>query len=604
MKKVLYLMAGLVAGLIVSCKPAQVESTLTLTSSDKETVAVGGGEVTITFSTNTNWRASTTSSDWARVKPAQGEAGDQTVTVTVAENGTTDERTATVNIATTDGKKVSVAITQAAANTMGISKTSYEIGAEGGTIDVLVTTNMTFKVESKVDWITAPTKAIPDVTSTLTVAPNTEISSREGEVVFSAEGQEPVTVTVSQAAFEPLLAIEGETVLPKEGGEFRFTVQSNCEWMVVLDVPEELEEVYINAERAGDEIVLEIQENEAVGARQFTLGVTATDYEGIYAAVEIRQDGIADVAFNVGLLEMGFSTEEDVNQRMRLAYVDGKLLASTQDQVVVVNPETGAKEGEFPVGDAPHLSIVNDDAGHAIFAGQYAEGEEITLFSTASASTAPELALSLGTAGAGTTANFRVRGDIAGKAFITAMNAAGPSNPAKILMAEIEGGKLKGEAQYIDAPLPGMWSPYFGVVMPVGPSLADGLLYTGYAGDKNLYHSGDATAWSSIIDLQNVGNDCCNTLDVVTMGGKTYVAIGVGAYFSWSNTRLEIYDITNPSAAEQILSLGAPLRRADYTNAYASADVLMLPAEDGKSLTVFFAELGRDSLAKVVVPIK
>jgi hypothetical protein len=90
---------------------------------------------------------------------------------------------------------------------------------------------------------------------------------------------------------------------------------------------------------------------------------------------------------------------------------------------------------------------------------------------------------------------------------------------------------------------------------------------------------------------------------MAVMGGKKYLAVGVSAFFSWSNTRLEIYDVTDPEDCKQLVSLGEPLRRAAYTEAYGSGDVILLPCSDGKSLVVYFAELGRDSFAKVEIPL-
>ena len=49
-----------------------------------------------------------------------------------------------------------------------------------------------------------------------------------------------------------------------------------------------------------------------------------------------------------------------------------------------------------------------------------------------------------------------------------------------------------------------------------------------------------------MIDLANAGNENGTGLDMAVLGGKKYLAVGVSAFFSWSNTRLEIYDVTDP----------------------------------------------------------
>lgn len=605
MKKLSLIFAAAFAFFALACNPSEnnAEDSITLNSESKVSVPAEGGEVEINFTATAAWRASSTDTDMARVKPAQGEAGSGTVTVTVSENGQTSERSATITIATAGGKKVSVEITQPAPGSIGISKTSYEIGPEGGIVEVIVTTNVTFEVSSNVDWISAASsKAIPEVSYNLQVDPNFVVEPRTGNVVFKADGFDPITVSVTQAPFEPFLEITGDLVISKNGGEHRLQVNANLDWDV--DGVDLGDDVYISVERDGDEILIDIDPNVEAGSRSFVITAYAVDYEDVEYSVSVRQDGIADIVYNVSLVEMGFEPGSSADsKRLRMAYDGSKILVSTQDLVAVINPETGVKEKEIDLGDIPHFSIDNDDEGNIIYAGQYNQGETVEIYVGSDVNATPSLLASFEQPAYGLMANFRARGNVKGDGVISSVVSINPSNPAYMGVVDFKGGKA-GELALATPALGGMWSAYFGIGLINGTSSADGAFYTGYAAPRNLYYSANLTDWSEVINMNNAGNESCNALSLAEVGGKNYLAIAIGAYFSYSNTRLEIYDVTDPEQPEQVVVLSEPIRRADFTEAYGSEDVIMLPGEDGKSLVVYYAELGRDTFAKVIIPLK
>lgn len=624
MKKILYIFAALLAGVVISCnsKEQTTAGEITLTSNDMERVDVAGGEITISFKSTTAWRASVSAEakDWIKVKPAQGEAGDQTVKATVASNGTTDIRLGTITISTTDGKKVSVSVSQSALGSFGISKTKIkDVPAEGDEITVLVMTNVDCTAQSKVDWIEVvpPTKAVPEVSFLLKVAPNKLVEAREGVVEFSAEGFDPIPVTVSQVAFEPVITITGPNVMPKEGGEIRLQVESNVEWTCSAD---EVEDVYIDVEADGDEVVLTMDPNEGLESINFSVYVAAVDYDGIEATHAIRQDGIADIKYNVGIIEWGFDPGPGSSQRpLRLAY-DGKdLIVSSSDYVFLVNAETGEKVRELDLGDVPHMSVTNDDAGNIVFFGQYAQGEEAGMFAAKSATETPELIASMPQSLAGNMSNFRVRGDIYGKAVVSAVVASQPTADSYVVLIQIEGGSISGTPVAEKLPFIGMWSPYFGCCYPLGDSVSDGAFYSGYNAkvpttvfdepswfDYDLYYTADAKTYDIVFKTYNIGNDMSNAMDIAKVGDKVYMGFIYDCFFKWSNPGISIFDVTDPTKPVEILKLLAPLQRIvsdEYTNGYASGDIILVPGADGKSLEVYFAEMGRDSLAKIVIPL-
>lgn len=620
MKRILYIAAALLAGVLVSCnsKEQTTAGEITLTSDDTVTVGVNGGEVQITFKSTTAWRTSVSADakEWIRVKPAQGEAGDQTVTASVAPNGTTDIRIGSITISTADGKKVNVSVSQDATNTFGISKTTFkDIPAEGQDIEVIVLSNVECKAVSKVDWITVvpPTKAVPELKYTLKVAPNLTVESREGIVEFSAADFDPVEVKVSQVAFEPFITAPASAVMSKDGGELRLLVESNVEWSVTSDT---IDDVYIEVEKDGDMVIISMDSNESLQAINFNVYVTADNYEGVSATVAVRQDGIADIVYNVSIKDMGFDVGAIyVQKKFKLAGIGDKLILSTEDKVCLVDAATGAFVKDLDLGDVPHLCMTSDDAGNVLFAGQYAAGETVNIYSTSSVDEAPALALSFKNSGTGNMGNFKIVGDVKGKALLTAIAPAPPyesnGKPMQLesVVVPVENGEA-GTPSISIMSVGGMWGPYTGALHPYSTDPADGCFYSGYnsAIQYDLVYTKDYVNYDFFASLNDSGGTCnVNGMDIATMGGKTYLAVPCSPFFKWSASHVDIFDVTDLNSPNQVVSLGAPLYRVtgdNYTDAYGAGDVLLYPGEDGKSLVIYYADLGHDALAKISIPVK
>ena len=127
---------------------------------------------------------------------------DDKVTLSIAQNTTYDDREASVTIKQVDGSLAgTVKITQAYGEGLIPEKTIYDIGQEGGSIEVAVQANVEYEVTPEVDWIhIVETKALTGSTITLTVDENNLYSAREGKVLFKKkEGALSSIITVKQA---------------------------------------------------------------------------------------------------------------------------------------------------------------------------------------------------------------------------------------------------------------------------------------------------------------------------------------------------------------------------------------------------------------------
>lgn len=135
----------------------------------------------------------------------------------------------------------------------GVKDNTISVGADKKDVTVSVTSNLSWSVECAADWLTidpASYTAKEDKTSEtvkvkVSVFANEAEEARETELVFGAEGANPVKVTLKQAAkehvyktitvfdmdkFEPVSDYSVEA--PAMGGSVSFTVQANGDWTV------------------------------------------------------------------------------------------------------------------------------------------------------------------------------------------------------------------------------------------------------------------------------------------------------------------------------------------------------------------------------------
>lgn len=147
----------------------------------------------------------------------------------------------------------------------------------GGKLQLLVNTNMDYEVSTDVDWIAqedASRSARPlNDRVTFTVAPYEKATNQEprtGSITFTADGVDPVTVTVEQVAGELYrfrIAKVSTNDVPAKGGEIEITVESNIEYTVSTS-----DDSWISQTQAKDnKHVFTIAENTATSPREGTI---------------------------------------------------------------------------------------------------------------------------------------------------------------------------------------------------------------------------------------------------------------------------------------------------------------------------------------------
>ena len=166
-----------------------------------QTISSDGGNVSITFNSSGKWTA-TTNVDWININTINGNSGSNTITVTVKENSTYDERDCLL-VVTTENVSKSITITKKQLDALLVTSNSILIDENGGnpTIEVKANIDYSCKVDEKSqDWISVvSTRALTTSSITLDIDANTSSTDRQGYVTISS-GDKAETITIYQKA--------------------------------------------------------------------------------------------------------------------------------------------------------------------------------------------------------------------------------------------------------------------------------------------------------------------------------------------------------------------------------------------------------------------
>ena len=255
--------------------PEPVAASITLSEgTDKQPlVESAGGTFSINFTATAAWTASIGNSradSWISVSPASGEAGEKSVTITVASNESTDERSASVFL-TCGEEQETIVVTQKQKDALILSQQVYELPDVESVIELEVQANVSYETSISVDWIEPVTsRSLTKETLTFRVAANESTEQRSGTItVKSGDLEETVNVYQAGKAEEPVLLLSDEVLnVGAEGGTVDVQVQSNVAYTYRAEA--EYDWIAEPASRAVSThtIHLEVQPNETYDSRE------------------------------------------------------------------------------------------------------------------------------------------------------------------------------------------------------------------------------------------------------------------------------------------------------------------------------------------------
>ena len=191
--------------------------------------ASGSGSKAFKITTNTTW---TVASDqtWCSVSPTSG-SNDGSVTVSVGENSSTVERTATITVKSEAGDQT-VKVTQSGVSpTLTLNIDDMEFAAGSGSKIFSIKSNTAWAVSSNKNWCSvSPTSGSGDGSVTVSVDENTSTSSRTATITVECATikrtlvvtQNGVTPTPTPASQDRTFTVGGVTfkMIAVEGGTF------------------------------------------------------------------------------------------------------------------------------------------------------------------------------------------------------------------------------------------------------------------------------------------------------------------------------------------------------------------------------------------------
>ena len=209
-------------------------------SDDSEDISADGGAVELIVQHNIDYEY-TIPVDWIHEVTTKNVEED-VHTFVVDRNTGTEPRSAVISFCG-NGTCIPFVVNQAAGEPEAVfelSDNSAEVGAEGGIVDVTVTSNVEYDYSITVDWVTeVTTRTTIERTHTFEVAPNTGTESRTVTISFCGNDTcKPFTITQTGSEPDRYLNIDKTNVsVPVEGTSSPVTVNviSNTAWNVASD---------------------------------------------------------------------------------------------------------------------------------------------------------------------------------------------------------------------------------------------------------------------------------------------------------------------------------------------------------------------------------
>ena len=200
------------------------------------TVSSNSNTQSVIVTCNGTWALSGETVSWCRPSKTTGQNND-VVTFNIDENNLSDDRNATYTFtcATESAKFV---LTQKGKDALTVTKSKFEVSAQGEQIAVEVNANISFEYEiaqADKSWISyVGTRAMTTSRLLFSISPNEETATREGTITITSEiGKE--TIKIYQFGVSPVLVLtQKEYIVPSDGQTIKVELNSNVDYEVAM----------------------------------------------------------------------------------------------------------------------------------------------------------------------------------------------------------------------------------------------------------------------------------------------------------------------------------------------------------------------------------
>lgn len=232
---------------------------------------------TISIKTDGTWTASVSES-WITVSPTTN-SGNSTLSVTVSENTSDNERSGQVVVVMAD-KSVTINVVQKG-KYFTVSNNLLTYTSKGGAIDMSISTNDSWsaKVEDGSTWLSlSKTSGIGNVDVKVTASDNASVNSRTATLVFETTHNQNVRVVVTQDA--RYLRVDNREILfySKGGTSEAITVSTDGSYEITCS------DSWLSITQSSNIFTVTATENSEIDTRTGTVTIALTDLEdGTYS---------------------------------------------------------------------------------------------------------------------------------------------------------------------------------------------------------------------------------------------------------------------------------------------------------------------------------
>lgn len=200
------------------------------------TVSSNSNTQSVIVTCNGTWALSGETVSWCRPSKTSGKNND-VVTFNIDANNLPDDRNATYTFtcATESAKFV---LTQKGKDALTVTKSKFEVSAQGEQIAVEVNANISFEYEiaqADKSWVSyVGTRAMTTSRLLFSISPNEETATREGTITITSEiGKE--TIKIYQFGASPALVLtQKEYIVPSDGQTIKVELNSNVDYEVAM----------------------------------------------------------------------------------------------------------------------------------------------------------------------------------------------------------------------------------------------------------------------------------------------------------------------------------------------------------------------------------
>ena len=347
---------------------AAENETFTINGNGEYEVSATGGEVEVKVTTNLEYTVEIPAEAKAWLSVADTRAvREETLTFTVAENASFDERSATVELKGADGKVLqSIVFKQKGEEKVFDTdgEGNYIVEAVGGEVEVKVSTNLEYTVEIPAEakaWLSvADTRAvIREETLTFTVAKNETLDERSATVELKgADGKVLQSIVFKQKEYGGTIEVDEEYVVDAEGGKLEVKLSTDIDF--TTSIPKEAKSwisIVETRSMRSESLIFNIAINDDVKERSATINLQNAKGNDV-ASFVIRQkggDAVLELKNQYSISNMGGNFEVAVTTNLEyeveisadatswLSYVETRALR-TDKLIFNATPNEGEAE--------------------------------------------------------------------------------------------------------------------------------------------------------------------------------------------------------------------------------------------------------------------